>query len=379
LQRHTLHDGLTGLPNRALLADRLAHALTSADRTGRPVAVLVLDLDGFKVVNDAAGHAVGDQVLATVAAALRRAVAPGDVVSRFGGEEFMLLISRYDKATLVKDARALITRIDEALAPFAREHGLTLGASAGLTLARPECQAPALLAEVSHALREAKANGRHQLSTHETFVDGGGPPDPEAELERFRNVTRHYADRLTDMVTDMGRRLVEGARRQALEDPLTGVHNRRYFDERIAREVDRARKHERALAVVLIDVDHFHAVNATYGWPTGDEVLKRIAGTAAGCVRLVDWVARYGGEEFVVVMPETSLDEAAAVAERIRAQVRALVPKSIDGRTLEVSVSAGVAAFDPAAMDGPVALLERACDALRRAKDEGRDRVLRAG
>lgn len=113
----------------------------------------------------------------------------------------------------------------------------------------------------------------------------------------------------------------EENRRLSITDPLTGAYNRRYLMEQLPREIERATRYGRALAVVMCDVDHFKKINDTYGHHIGDEVLKWFVANLKKTVRHSDWVARYGGEEFVVVLPETNVVNASMAAEHLRAQV----------------------------------------------------------
>ena len=108
---------------------------------------------------------------------------------------------------------------------------------------------------------------------------------------------------------------------QATHDALTGVFNRRHIEDLLRKEVDRAERHARPLAVAMIDADHFKRINDTYGHQTGDEVLREISARCRQTLRSNDLFGRYGGEEFLVVFPETNLDEAGAVAERLRVAV----------------------------------------------------------
>lgn len=109
----------------------------------------------------------------------------------------------------------------------------------------------------------------------------------------------------------------------ASTDPLTQLLNRRALTERLAGELDRARRYNHALALLMVDLDHFKQVNDTYGHPVGDQVLREIADTLLREVRTVDIVARYGGEEFVVVLPEQGEEGALVFAERVRLGSRA--------------------------------------------------------
>src|SRR6185295_13643184 len=108
LRHQALHDGLTGLPNRKLFLDRLEHAITRARATGEQAAVLYLDLDGFKKVNDSLGHNAGDLLLRTTAERLAAALRPHDTVARLGGDEFAVLIEDADRETVEARAQACL-------------------------------------------------------------------------------------------------------------------------------------------------------------------------------------------------------------------------------------------------------------------------------
>lgn len=158
-----------------------------------------------------------------------------------------------------------------------------------------------------------------------------------------------------------------------LTDPLTGVANRRHLEEFLEREAARARRYGAVLSVVMIDIDYFKRINDTYGHDGGDAVLQATARILGSYVRNVDLLARYGGEEFILVLPETTADEAARLAERIRLNLQrtpiAPLPQPI-------TASFGVAALDAA---GSVrSLLKRADEALYQAKGGGRNRVMAA-
>jgi diguanylate cyclase (GGDEF)-like protein len=187
---------------------------------------------------------------------------------------------------------------------------------------------------------------------------------------------------LTNVFNDMVRRLREGRavlERLSVTDELTGLANRRRLTTELEREVRRSARHERAFAILMLDVDHFKRFNDTWGHPAGDALLKRLSGVLRECVRDVDTVARYGGEEFLVIMPETTPADAAKVAERIRAGVEQdrFTP---EGGNAEVhaTVSVGCAAFPEHAKTADT-LVEAADQALYRSKQSGRNRVSVAG
>jgi diguanylate cyclase (GGDEF)-like protein/PAS domain S-box-containing protein len=161
----------------------------------------------------------------------------------------------------------------------------------------------------------------------------------------------------------------------ATRDGLTGLANRRCFDDTLRAEWARAMRQHQPLSLLMVDVDNFKAFNDTNGHLGGDECLKRIAGAVASEMRANDLVARYGGEEFAVILPNQSLKGAAIVAERIRARVEQLqVPHGRDaGKHVTVSIGAATAI---GALDAePSALVATADAALYRAKHMGRNRI----
>ena len=166
----------------------------------------------------------------------------------------------------------------------------------------------------------------------------------------------------------------------AAQDGLTGLANRRAFDEALDREFRSARREGENLALVMIDVDRFKSFNDRYGHPAGDACLKQIASTIGGAIRRPrDLAARYGGEEFVVLLPNTHEAGAAEIAERIRLAVRALGLANEAGVNGAVTISAGVVSW-PKGADGDRAgaLLKAADRALYLAKNAGRDLVCNA-
>jgi len=167
------------------------------------------------------------------------------------------------------------------------------------------------------------------------------------------------------------RRLAE----MALLDSLTGIANRRSFDERLAQEWERMRRARLALSLLLIDVDHFKRVNDSYGHQAGDEYLRHLAHIlSAACDRPADLIARYGGEEFAVLLPETDSFGAGAVAGRIRAILQEDTGTAA-GAFGPVTVSIGAATWDADQDSSPDQLISAADRALYTAKQNGRNRV----
>ncbi len=160
-------------------------------------------------------------------------------------------------------------------------------------------------------------------------------------------------------------------------DSLTGAYNRGYLTELAEREIALARRHGRALAVAMLDIDHFKHVNDNHGHAIGDLVIQQLAHTCADTLRVIDHFGRIGGEEFVCVLPETEQDEALQCAERLRLCLAALQVPTPQG-PLQFTVSIGVAVLQPHHANWS-ALLKDADAALYRAKNSGRNRVVLAG
>ena len=155
------HDPLTGLPNRSLAVERLQHALAQRARTVHDVAVLFVDLDRFKSVNDSFGHAVGDEVLIRVADRLRSAVRPGDTVARLAGDEFVVICADLDPVGALQVAQRITSAIAEPLPLYGRETVIT--ASVGVTRADSSRSADEVLRDADVAMYRAKERGRSRI------------------------------------------------------------------------------------------------------------------------------------------------------------------------------------------------------------------------
>ncbi len=158
----------------------------------------------------------------------------------------------------------------------------------------------------------------------------------------------------------------------ALTDALTGMHNRRYFDDALKEYLDEFRRIEKPIGLMVLDLDHFKLVNDTHGHDVGDEVLRRIAQCLKEFTRYHDIVARLGGEEFAIVAPNMNIETLIKFAERIRKAVSGLTITS-DNVTLKVTISVGLAVWD--GRETPDGFFRRADKLLYQAKRQGRNRV----
>lgn len=175
-----------------------------------------------------------------------------------------------------------------------------------------------------------------------------------------------YADAL--------RENVQASLQAAVVDTLTGLHNRRYFDSNAAAALDQAANRGKPFCLMALDIDHFKRINDSYGHEAGDQILKAFASRIRRVVRGRDMICRTGGEEFVIVMPETSIEIAKKVAERVRRTIEAdLFTYAPDTAPIPVTTSVGLA--DRRLGDTLDSLLKRADTALYQSKQDGRNRV----
>lgn len=218
--------------------------------------------------------------------------------------------------------------------------------------------------EVSSFMDAALAGERVSFEAEVPYANGGSRPveadyiphiDTDGEIPGFYVLVRDISDR-----------------RRAERDWLTGICNRRVFEERLQTLYSTAHRYGRPLSLLFMDIDHFKAVNDFHGHAVGDQVLESLADLLQELVRDADTACRWGGEEFAVLLPETGADEAAALAERIRARIKGTAFPGIEAMT----ASFGVAELEgDDTRDAFVAKVDRA---LYQAKEEGRDRVVRA-
>src|SRR3984885_5728577 len=196
------------------------------------------------------------------------------------------------------------------------------------------------------------------------------PVDKNELLARARTQIRkrRYTDHLRDNV--------QNSIEMAITDALTGLHNRRYMESHLASLAEQASTRGKPLALMMLDIDFFKAINDNYGHDAGDDVLREFAVRLRKSIRGIDLACRYGGEEFVIVMPETDLHVAGMVAERLRRSI-ASEPFAVNkgAKRIEVTISIGLSTLDRKG-ESVGDVLKRADTALYRAKHDGRNRVV---
>jgi diguanylate cyclase (GGDEF)-like protein len=188
--------------------------------------------------------------------------------------------------------------------------------------------------------------------------------------------TREDEELLSFIGTSIVRDL-ENARlyKMAITDPLTRVYNRQYLLHRLPDEVERCRRYNDPLSIILFDADHFKRVNDTHGHAAGDVVLRELADVVKKDLRETDALVRYGGEEFLALLPKTDLEGAMKIAERVRVHVSAQSFRYLDVN-MRITISSGVGQY--AAEESEGAFVERVDHALMEAKNGGRNRVIKA-
>ena len=224
-----------------------------------------------------------------------------------------------------------------------------------------------------------------RLSRFATILNASPSPEGMAEevemvIEDTRateETQRQFNTQLSQISSEMEslRKELAQIREESYIDSLTGISNRKSFDAALEEAVQKARVENSTFSVLIADVDHFKQVNDSYGHLIGDKVLRFVASTFKWCVKGKDMVARFGGEEFSVILMNTDITGAYAVAEQIRRAVCAGKIKDMNSHKMldQVTISIGCAQFDSS--DLPNDLLQRADQALYKAKDKGRNRV----
>lgn len=197
-------------------------------------------------------------------------------------------------------------------------------------------------------------------------------------MYRMSRITTERLKNTSEFLTDLVR-WGEKARKRAITDELTGVFNRHFLEKSIENLFASARKRRKPLSLIMVDLDNFRTINEHYGHETGDRIILAVVEVFKKHLRKRDIIARYGGDEFTVVLPQTGLKEAEALAWKICREVRELtILKDMDGPIDMITTSQGIAAY-PENTEDMKELREKADRALYRSKEQGRNRVSVAG
>lgn len=263
-------------------------------------------------------------------------------------------------------------------APKAQGDDLDLVARVEALLADPALQQHPLHAPLAQLLSHFQVQ-RERLERLVRISDGYHHVAHEQRLslvEQYDKQVRRLEKlvRISDRYQNSLRDLSLALRDAAMRDPLTGLGNRRFLMERLREENDRTLRLGRGFAVAIMDVDHFKAVNDAHGHETGDQVLQAIAMAVESGVRTYDQCGRWGGEEFLILLPETPVDHARVIVERIRLAIAAIDRVG----EVQVSLTASFGLAEHRGGEGFSATIGRADQALYAAKAAGRNRVASA-
>ena len=342
LERLATRDPLTGCLNRRSFHAALEALLVEAQSRGQPLSCVMIDIDHFKNVNDTHGHQIGDRVIQEVAKTLVDCARSTDLVCRYGGEEFCLILHGTPLAVALEFAESVRRRIEGECGVAVREvQGLRVTASLGLdTLSRNTASALKLIDHADQAMYRAKKGGRNQVCAYLPMRAG-----------------RADADKT---------------------DALTGCLSPPAFQRAFEGLLRDANARGRGLSGIKFAVDPYRALVADGRQDAADIAVREVAQILIAAARPEDLVVRLDAEHLVVVAPGLLIEDALRLAEVVRARVEQSAAQSSAGESAayRLTVSAGVDAL-PANAPGAATLIERADKALLRAKRSGRNLVKR--
>jgi len=372
-------DSLTGCLNRRAFAERFEVLFDAAVENGSELSCIMVDLDHFKSVNDNFGHAIGDEVIKLASGVLKMNTRKQDLVGRYGGEEFCLVLPDLTVEDAIKMAERIRLRIkDESNQRYA--NGPRVTASLGVASIHDEPKDPSgLNIFADQALYNAKQGGRNRvinyasMSPNDKLVATGtdtspAPLDKEPKVENLQNRIAELEDIATKFSSEL-----EYTRSY---DELTGLPNQMLFYDRINQGIERGCRHDQLAAVLIIDIEMFSQVNASLGRAGGDELLKQVAERLNSIVRGTDGVARlsvsrFAGDEFAVLLTDLPKKEQVTWAvKRIHDVINQ--PMDIDGNTVYLTCHIGISLY-PTDADSVETLLNNAMSAKQYSKKHRSD------
>jgi len=327
-------DFLTLLANRRAFDDEIAQLVRVARESGQPFSLAILDIDHFKRFNDSYGHQAGDEVLRRIARVLCANAREGDLAARYGGEEFAVLFPN----TRIEQAQQFVEQIRESIdLAYFRYAGTSLHVTASLGVAQiqPDEDAAGLIKRSDAALYAAKEAGRNQGQWHDGQAIHPIPrrqaAKPEAEPVPEPAATREPAA--------LSKSEAPRADSEA-SNALSRLVNRTAFCTVLSNRLAECRRGSTPPAVVLARIDHFDRVVDDYGQAAGQIVQRTLAHFLLAAVREMDTVAYYDNVTYAMLLPGTSLVNAAQVCERLRRAVAASA-LPLAGRQISFTISLG--------------------------------------
>ena len=368
-------DSLTGCLNRRSFEDGFEEKFSAAKTSGGELCCIMIDLDHFKLVNDNYGHSVGDAVIIMLAEILTSSTRESDLVGRYGGEEFCLVLPGMALENGLKMAERMRQRVeDESTKRY--PDGPHVSASVGVASIRDNPDDPTELnVFADEALYCAKENGRNRVVGYSAIAE------VEAESrarEADENLQESGAEPQIEVLQDRIVELEDIATQFSSEleysknyDSLTGLPNQGLFYDRLCQAIDRGDRNPQPAAVLIIDIEMFSQINARLGRTGGDELLKKLGERLNAIVRKSDEVSRlslsrFAGDEFAVLLTDlTDEDQVTWVVKRLIDVIRQ--PIVIDDNSFNLTCNIGVSVYPGDAKDAD-GLLNNAMSAKQHCK-----------
>lgn len=372
-------DVLTELSNRRAFDDALDRCVEAFRTCGRPCCVMMIDIDHFKKVNDTYGHQAGDEVLRNIGQVLRRNAAAGEVVCRYGGEEFAIIYPALEIAAVIPRAEAVRAAVAFEVTEI-QGLDLKVTASAGLAQLQPNESEEALVKRADLALYVSKESGRNCGYWHNGIASrpmrGVSHPEPLTTVTKTKPPPASSPSK-TDNPAAEGSvfRLTEETKtsRTHRRDRPVGLSDSETFCRDLDRRVAEYRRDQGSASLVLLAVDDCERLDELYGAKAVELARRAAAQIIKASVREMDHAARFDDQVFALMLPGAGIVEACTFAERLRVAMQAY-PLPVDGDSLPITVSVGVVEFRP--QDERESLLDRARQSLAAAIKAGGNRTI---
>jgi len=367
-------DAMTGCLNRRAFSEQFDAAFKAARENGSELSCIMVDLDHFKSVNDNFGHATGDEVIKLLAEVLKANTRQDDIVGRYGGEEFCVVLPGMALDVAIKVAERIRLRVkDESSKRY--EDGPRVTASLGVASIHDNPKDPAALNNFAdEALYGAKQTGRNRVVCYASMSEdeelteiSAAAATPESDDVTDVHNLQHRIAELEDIATQFSSELEYSKS----YDQLTGLPNQILFYDRIHQAIERGCRHDQLAAVLIIDIELFSQINASLGRAGGDRLLKEVAYRLNSIVRKTDGVSRlsvsrFAGDEFAVLLTDLPQKEQVTWAvKRILDIINQ--PVEIDDNTVYLSSHVGVSMY-PTDADSVEGLLNNAMSAKQYSK-----------